>query len=228
MISRMISVEARHRRQLERLCRYLTRPPISNDRLSWLPDGRVSLRLKTPFKDGTTHLVLTPHAFIERLCALIPRPRSHRVRYHGVFAPASPMRSLVVPLGEPDRPVEHTHPHDQEGMAQDQTSSPSRAVVPASTAQVEMAQTSARRRVRWILWAELMKRTLDLDVFSCPKCAGRMRVIAAILKADVVSTILRSLESKNLEAPSMRPARAPPDGVGGTPGGERFIEMDLF
>jgi hypothetical protein len=55
-----------------------------------------------------------------------------------------------------------------------------------------------------------------------------MRRAHAILKADVVSTILRSLESKNLEAPSMRPARAPPDGVGGTPGGERFIEMDLF
>jgi hypothetical protein len=64
---------------------------ISNDRLSCLPDGRVSLRLKTSFKDGTSHLVLTPHAFIEHLCALIPRPRSHRVRYHGVGGPASPM-----------------------------------------------------------------------------------------------------------------------------------------
>jgi hypothetical protein len=70
--------------------------------------------------------------------------------------------------------------------------------------------TSVRRRVRWILWAELMKRTLNIEVLSCPKCHGRMRVISAILQAVVVAKILRCLEKKNIEAPIKRPARPPP------------------
>jgi hypothetical protein len=56
--------------------------------------------------------------------------------------------------------------------------------------------------------------------------AGRMLVIVAILQADVVSTILRSLESKNLEAPSMHPGRAPPACM--KPSEEHLIEIDLY
>jgi hypothetical protein len=80
-------------------------------------------------------------------------------------------------------------------------------------------------RVRWILWAELIKRSMDLDVLSSAKCAGRMGVIAAILQSDVMEAIHRSFEAKNLEAPSMRPARAPPDGA--EHGESRLIELDL-
>jgi hypothetical protein len=32
-----------------------------------------------------------------RLVALVPKPRAHLTRYHGVFAPASPDRARVVP-----------------------------------------------------------------------------------------------------------------------------------
>jgi hypothetical protein len=32
-----------------------------------------------------------------RLAALVPKPRAHLTRYHGVFAPASPDRARVVP-----------------------------------------------------------------------------------------------------------------------------------
>jgi hypothetical protein len=55
---------------LERLCRYLTRPPVSNERLERLDDEHVGLELKTPYTDGTTHIVLTHFELIERLCAL--------------------------------------------------------------------------------------------------------------------------------------------------------------
>jgi uncharacterized protein YbaR (Trm112 family) len=80
----------------------------------------------------------------------------------------------------------------------------------ASSGQAESDHSSPRRRTRWILWAELMKRSMDLDVLSCPTCHGRLRVISAILQADVVAKILRCLEEKNIEAPIMRPVRAPP------------------
>ena len=35
--------------------------------------------------------------FIARLAALVPKPRAHLIRYHGVFAPASPDRAQIVP-----------------------------------------------------------------------------------------------------------------------------------
>jgi hypothetical protein len=35
------------------------------------------LQLKSPYKDGTTHIVMEPLEFMERLTALVPRPRLH-------------------------------------------------------------------------------------------------------------------------------------------------------
>jgi len=44
-------------------------------------------QLKTPYRDGTTHVVLEPLDFMARL---VPRPRVNLTRYHGVIAPNSP------------------------------------------------------------------------------------------------------------------------------------------
>ena len=82
-----VAVPARDRRRLERLCRYVARPPIANDRLEERADGRLTLRLKTRWRDGTTHILMERSELIERLVPLIPPPRAHQVRYHGVFAP---------------------------------------------------------------------------------------------------------------------------------------------
>ena len=53
--------------------------------------------LKNPYRDGTTHVLFSPEDFIARLAALVPRPRINLTRYHGVFAPSSPMRRAIVP-----------------------------------------------------------------------------------------------------------------------------------
>jgi hypothetical protein len=37
----------------------------------------VVLQLKSAFKDGTTHIVIEPLEFMERLAALAPRPRAY-------------------------------------------------------------------------------------------------------------------------------------------------------
>jgi len=81
---------------LERLCRYIARPPVSNKRLQLLEDGRVVLQLRQPWADGTKQLIFDPLDFIGRLASLIPASRTNLVRYHGVFAPASPLRGLIV------------------------------------------------------------------------------------------------------------------------------------
>ena len=92
-----VRVEGRARDRLERLCRYAGRAAIAENRLTELPDGRLVYSLKKRWKDGTTHLVMSRQVLMERLCALVPRPRRHLVTYHGVFAPAAGIRPLVVP-----------------------------------------------------------------------------------------------------------------------------------
>ncbi|MFH0352484.1 MAG: transposase, partial [Chromatiales bacterium] len=48
------------RKKLEHLCRYITRPAIANERLTLNRAGQVVLALKTPYRDGTTHIVMSP------------------------------------------------------------------------------------------------------------------------------------------------------------------------
>ena len=67
---------------LEQLCRYITRPAIANERLSVNRAGQVVLKLKTAWRDGTSHHVMTPMEFMQRLAALVPRPRLHLIRFH--------------------------------------------------------------------------------------------------------------------------------------------------
>ena len=72
---------------LEHLARYISRPAIASERLALMDGGRIRYTLKTPYRDGTTHVVFEPKDFIARLAALVPKPRGHLTRFHGVFAP---------------------------------------------------------------------------------------------------------------------------------------------
>jgi hypothetical protein len=87
-----VRIAANDRDGLEHLARYLARPPIATDRLSQLADGRVMLRFKRPFSDGTAAVLFTPFELIERLLPLVPRPRKHTIRFHGILAPAAGFR----------------------------------------------------------------------------------------------------------------------------------------
>ena len=67
------------------------------ERLELLAGGRLLYRFKRAWRDGSTHIVLTPLEMLEKLSALIPSPHAHLVRYAGIFAPAAKWRSLIVP-----------------------------------------------------------------------------------------------------------------------------------
>jgi hypothetical protein len=67
-------------------CATAPSPPIAQDRIAELPDGRISLQLKTPWADGTTHVVYEPLDLIAKLAALVPRPYKNLILYHGVLA----------------------------------------------------------------------------------------------------------------------------------------------
>jgi hypothetical protein len=95
-----VGIPAKARHQLENLCRYVARPAVATERLSLLPDGRVSYRLRHKWHDGTTHVLFEPLELVEKLAALVPPPRFNLVRYSGIFAPAALWRSQVVPFDQ--------------------------------------------------------------------------------------------------------------------------------
>src|ERR1019366_1824275 len=85
---------------VERLARYILRPPLAQNHLERLPDGRVVLHLKRTWRDGTTAVVFEVMDFLSKLIGLIPRPRVNTIRFHGVYAARARWREQVVP--EPD------------------------------------------------------------------------------------------------------------------------------
>ena len=179
-----VVVPAGQRDRLERVCRYALRAPVAIERLQWTEDGRVRLSLRQPWPDGTTDLIFTPIALLERLAVLVPRPRINLVLYFGVVGARAAGRAGVVGPGTPLREPES-----------------------ASAATAAPARAAGRARQR--LWAELMARTFGLDVLACPRCGGRLRLVAMIEDARVIARILRHL-GVPAEVPTPRPARPPP------------------
>ena len=181
-----VCVPARDRVRLERLLRYAARPPLSNERLSLLPDGRLLYRLKRRWSDGTTHVIYEPMELMERLAALVPPPRFNITRYFGVLAPASTFRPLIVPKDKTS--IAPTHSGCRPRVESPKTDS---------------AKTNAKRgrQPRNYSWAQLMMRVFEFDVLSCPRCGGRMRILCAINSPTAIQKILACLGL---------PTRAPP------------------
>ena len=97
-----VAVKPSQREKLERLCRYICRPPVSKKRLFLTPRGDIGYSLKTSYRDGTTHVIFETLDFIARLAALVPLPRLNITRFHGVFAPnfaSRPAKVIVVRQG---------------------------------------------------------------------------------------------------------------------------------
>ena len=76
-----------------------TRPAIANERLSVYRAGQVVLKLKTAWCDGTSHHVMAPMEFMQRLGALVPRPRLLLIRFHGLLAPHAKLQKPFSDVG---------------------------------------------------------------------------------------------------------------------------------
>jgi Putative transposase len=105
-----LRVAGHDRRRLEHFCRYLLRPPVAQDRLRLLADGRVLVQLKPVWADGTSHLLFEPLEFLEKLAALTPRPRINLIPYHGVLVRLWLADVDRVPDGLPARRNTHQRP----------------------------------------------------------------------------------------------------------------------
>ena len=176
------------RQALEQLCRYINRPAPANERVQTNVAGQLVLKLKIAWRVGTTHLVMSPLEFMQRLVALVPRPRLHLIRFHGVLAPNAKLRALVVPLVVPQEVPQSPEPVAQEAKPAD------------------CEANSARHRPVRLGWAKLLKRVFDLDLEHCPNCDSELRIVAAILEAPGIEKILTHL-GLQARAPPRAPAR---------------------
>ena len=184
---------AHERHKLEHLCRYITRPAIANERLTLNRAGDVVLQLKSPYHDGTTHVVMSPLELMQRLAALVPRPRLHLIRFHGVLAPNAKLRSEIIPSSGRQSRFSRGGDLPVPGFPSAPVNTPSAAEVHA-----DAPHPSAPARLGW---ARLLKRVFDIDIEQCPQCGGTLTILAAIEDPPVIAKILTHLGL---------PARAPP------------------
>ena len=179
------AVAADRREELEKLLRYVARPPVAEMRLSEARDGGIVYRFKKEWSDGTQAVYFTPLEFMEKLVALIPQPRMHLTRFHGVLAPHSKLRARVVPVP----------PTVETGDASSVDESEKKPNVP--------------RDPRRLSWAELLKRVFQIEITVCPDCGGQLTFVAAILEREALEKILTHLGVPSV-APKFHPPRAPP------------------
>ena len=169
-------VAAGDRGRLERLGRYGARPALAQGRL------RESLdKLRHPWADGTDCLVFEPLTLMAKLVALVPRPRSHLRRRHGVLARRSSGRAQIVP-----RPSASKEAGNEEARA-----------------------TDGRGEGQKMSWAQRLRRVFSVDVLTGPRCGSTRRMIAVVMDPPVVRTILEA-RGLRWETPERSPARPPP------------------
>ncbi len=217
----------------ERLCRYGARPPLSLERLRRLPGGCVGYRLKYVDRGRKSkHRVMSTIEFMARLAAIIAPPRYPLVRYGGVLAPRSAWRRHVVP-----RPRERAADCKPAGRSAPAAPTPPEAPE-ASRSHMVIGDVAAPIRPgdvipdapnviavkHWdrllggllyavsprIDWATLLRRSFHVDVLQCPRCHGRLRVIAVITEREPVRRILTHLGLPT-GAPPIARARDPTD-----------------
>jgi hypothetical protein len=159
-----VAVPARRRDRLEHLARYLLRPPLALERLTESSGGQLLYQFRRPWSDGSTALLLDPAELLERLAALVPRPRTHLLVYHGLLAPHAGWRSAIVPVPAPGAPA------------------PSGVAGP-----------DGPRRPGRLSWSTLLRRVFALEVLVCPRCAGPRRILGAVTEPHAVRRLLASL-----------------------------------
>ena len=173
-------------KSLEHLGRYCARPAFAIERLAviegrdgkpdrvrytlarhkrgqWIGPGRT---LKSTTPDGQGVVNLSPHEFLDRLADLVPPPRKHRHRYHGVFAPNHPLRRLVTALALGNTGKSAGKTTCARGQA-------GQLAIDADTQSQKRSHDTSR-----IAWAKLLSRIAEEFPLVCPACGGDIRLIS--------------------------------------------------
>ena len=208
---------------LEHLLRYCARPAFALERLSVVPSTgdrpervRYALprhkrgdwvgpgRARKSTRPGMSGVVdLSPFEFLDRLAALIPPPRRHRHRYHGVFAPNHPLRPAVTALAIGN--IGRQQEAETGERAGDLATAGSGCCGSAETIDAKPCHHDTSR----IAWAKLLARLGEEFPLVCPNCGGDIRLISFITNPGPIRKILTHL-GEPLDPPHVSPARGPP------------------
>ena len=148
-------------------------------------------QLKTPWRNGTTHVEFEPVEFIAKLAALVPPSRAHLTRFHGIFAPNAKLRAQLTPSGRgkrlPSNATQDTPPEPADPRSPDE-------------------------RRRSMSWAQRLKRVFNIDVSTCVHCGGASRFVASVEEPDAIRAILAHFDKHGVrEEAHYRPRpRGPP------------------
>ena len=168
---------------------------------NWVGRGR-GRKSTRPGANGVVEL--SPFEFLDRLADLVPPPRKHRHRYHGVFAPNHRLRKAITALaiGNVSKQREATTGGDgNDGHA-------TGGCCDANPNHKPRSHDTSR-----IAWAKLMARVGEEFPLECPACGGDIRLIAFITEPGPIRKILTHL-GEPLEPPPVSPARGPPTAWG--------------
>jgi hypothetical protein len=170
--------------------------------------------------------VFDPLTFLERLAALVPRPRKKLVNYFGVFASAASYRSRVVPPPEalvpnaagdapprcahrrPDPPAPDLLPEGS-AAADDDTNEHRPAAARPHFRGVPHAPRKRTKKRRYYFWSELLERVFLHNALVCTHCGGPRRLLSFVSDQDVIRRILLHL-GLPANPPELAPARPPP------------------
>jgi hypothetical protein len=126
--------------------------------------------------------VLEPLDLCARIAALIPPPRFHMIRYHGVLSSHAKLRPEVVPKAEETGPKQLAlFEHD-------------RTVLPPEP----------RKKT----WAWLLRHVFEIDVSTCPRCGGATRLLEVATTPEPIAKLL----AKHGLGPRPPPPRPAPTG----------------
>ena len=188
-------VMASDRRGLSRLCAYGARGAVAWSRLCRLDDGRFAYNMKRSLPDGRSQLVMTGVELLKKLVPLVPPAYANLTRFHGVFAPTSRLRALIVPpaaqLAAAPAPVaDHCERQNWPPGLRAENSAPAPVADNPAPAAPRPAFVPSGYRLDW---AALLKRVFAVDVMVCSKCEGPMKVLAFLEDPKVVKGILMHL-----------------------------------
>ncbi|EAR22694.1 putative transposase [Nitrococcus mobilis Nb-231] len=178
-----VAARADQRQKLERLCRYISRPAISEKRLSLAPNGNVRYQLKTPYRDGTTHVMFEPLDFIARVT---PGKRGKGGRHATTADP-------------------------EERTAAERRAAMTWAQRLKRVFGIDIDKSAGQPICTAVGYREAVGHR-DVPDETCPTCGGAMRIIACIEDPEIIEKILAHLDAHVTEPEATRrpPCRAPP------------------
>lgn len=169
-----VAFRAADRRGLERLCRYVLRPPLAVGRIERRADGTVRIGFKKAWSDGTSGIELSPLELAEKLAAIVPPPRAHTIVYAGVLAGNAAWRAEVVPQ------VPTSEEADREARR-------ARKLTRPKVAGKDEKRDDAPG------WADLLKRVFGVDGWRCDGCGQPMKLRAIVIREPATTRVVRGV-----------------------------------